>query len=131
MARISALSSTLTDDVMAAVLTQTTPHGETASAAAVAAGVSLARRPFDLRALVRDAAAVSGCLARCRGIGFSHRAETSSLPSDCWVVGDDRRKKLSRLCTAPKNPLVFSVLESLRDREFAGVTIPVAGEKSG
>ena len=91
MVRISALSSTLTDDVMAAVLTQTTPHGEMASASAVAAGVSLARSPFDLRALVRDAAAVSGCLARCRGIGFSHRAETSSLPGDCWVVGDDRR----------------------------------------
>ena len=89
MARISAFSSTLIDDVMAAVLTPTTPHGEPASAAA--AGVSLARRPFDLRALVRDAGAVSGCLARCRGIGFSHRAETSSLPGDCWVVGDDRR----------------------------------------
>ncbi|XP_025801713.1 ethylene receptor 4-like [Panicum hallii] len=72
MARISALSSTLIDDVMAAVLT-------------------LARRPFDLRRLVRDAAAVSGCLARCRGIGFSHRAEMSSLPGECWVVGDDRR----------------------------------------
>ncbi|KAG2637476.1 ethylene receptor 4-like [Panicum virgatum] len=89
MARISSLSSTLIDDVMAAVLTPTTPHGEPASAAA--AGVSLARRPFDLRALVRDAAAVSGCLARCRGIGFSHRAEMSSLPGECWVVGDDRR----------------------------------------
>ena len=89
----------LSDDVMAAVLTQTTPHGETASAAAVAAGVSLARRPFDLRALVRDAAAVSGCLARCRGIGFSHRAETSSLPGGCWVVGDDRRVIILTLCS--------------------------------
>ncbi|OEL30998.1 Ethylene receptor 4 [Dichanthelium oligosanthes] len=89
MARISALSSTLTDDVMAAVLTPTTARGELASAAA--AGVSLARRPFDLRALVRDAAAVAGCLARCRGLGFSHPAEMSSLPAECWVAGDDRR----------------------------------------
>ncbi|PUZ72344.1 hypothetical protein GQ55_2G386600 [Panicum hallii var. hallii] len=89
MARISALSSTLIDDVMAAVLTPTTPCGDPTSAAA--AGVSLARRPFDLRRLVRDAAAVSVCLARCRGIGFSHRAEMSSLPGECWVVGDDRR----------------------------------------
>jgi ethylene receptor len=79
MARISALSSTLTDDVMAAQLTPT------------AAGVSLARRPFDPRALVKDAAGVAGCLARCRGLGFSHRAEMSSLPAGCWVVGDDRR----------------------------------------
>lgn len=79
MARISALSSTLTDDVMAALLTPT------------AAGVSLARRPFDPRALVKDAAGVAGCLARCRGLGFSHRAEMSSLPAGCWVVGDDRR----------------------------------------
>ncbi|ONM58023.1 Protein EIN4 [Zea mays] len=79
MARISALSTTLTDDVMAALLTPT------------AAGVSLARRPFDPRALVKDAAGVAGCLARCRGLGFSHRAEMSSLPAGCWVVGDDRR----------------------------------------
>ncbi|CAN6219090.1 unnamed protein product [Urochloa humidicola] len=90
MARIGALSSTLIDDVMAAVLTPTTTPrcGEPPPAA----GVSLARRPFDLRALVRDAAAVAGCLARCRGLGFSHRAEMSSLlPGECWVVGDDRR----------------------------------------
>ncbi|TKW35135.1 hypothetical protein SEVIR_2G351900v4 [Setaria viridis] len=88
MARIGALSSTLIDDVMAAVLTPTTPRGgEPASAA----GLTLARRPFDLRALVRDAAAVSGCLAHCRGLGFSHRAEMSSLPGECWVVGDERR----------------------------------------
>ncbi|CAN6168287.1 unnamed protein product [Urochloa humidicola] len=89
MARIGALSSTLIDDVMAAVVTPATPRcGEPPPAA----GVSLARRPFDLRALVRDAAAVAGCLARCRGLGFSHRAEMSSLlPGECWVVGDDRR----------------------------------------
>ena len=89
MARISALSSTLTDDVMAALLTPTTAtRGEPASAAP---GVSLAWRPFDPRALVKDAAGVAGCLARCRGLGFSHRAEMSCLPAECWVAGDDRR----------------------------------------
>ena len=88
MARISALSSTLIDDVMAALLTPTATRGEPASAGA---GVSLARRPFDPRAMVKDAAGVAGCLARCRGLGFSHRAEMSSLPAKCCVVGDDRR----------------------------------------
>ncbi|KAF8669151.1 hypothetical protein HU200_051478 [Digitaria exilis] len=89
MARLSALSSTLIDDVMAAVLTTTA--ASRGGDPAASGGVSLARRPFDLRALVRDTAAVAGCLARCRGLGFSHRAETSSLPGECRVVGDERR----------------------------------------
>ncbi|CAD6223602.1 unnamed protein product [Miscanthus lutarioriparius] len=88
MARISALSSTLIDDVMAALLTPATVRGEPESAGA---SVSLARRPFDPRAMVKDAAGVAGCLARCRGLGFLHRAEMSSLPAKCCVVGDDRR----------------------------------------
>ncbi|CAL5062385.1 unnamed protein product [Urochloa decumbens] len=91
MARIGALSSTLIDDVMAAVLTPTPTATPRCGEPPQAAGVSLARRPFDLRALVRDAAAVAACLARCRGLGFSHRAGMSSLPGECWVVGDDRR----------------------------------------
>ncbi|CAN6205627.1 unnamed protein product [Urochloa humidicola] len=91
MARIGALSSTLADDVMAAVLTPTATTPRCGEPPLAAAGVSLARRPFDLRALVRDAAAVAACLARCRGLGFTHRAEMSSLPGECWVVGDDRR----------------------------------------
>ena len=49
----------------------------------------VARRPFDLRSLVTDAASVGGCLARCRGLGFSQQLEASSLPE--WVVGDDKR----------------------------------------
>ncbi|CAL5083309.1 unnamed protein product [Urochloa decumbens] len=91
MARIGALSSTLIDDVMAAVLTPAPTATPRCGEPPPAAGVSLARRPFDLRALVRDAAAVAACLARCKGLGFSHRAEMSSLPGECWVVGDDRR----------------------------------------
>jgi ethylene receptor len=91
MARISALSSTLAEDVMAAVPMQTTPRGGEPVSAVGASGVTLARRSFDLRALVRDAAAVAVCLARCRGLNFSHQAEMSSLPGECWVVGDDRR----------------------------------------
>jgi ethylene receptor len=50
----------------------------------------LARRPFELRALVWNVASVAWCLSGCRGIGFSHGLEAgSSLPE--WVVGDDRR----------------------------------------
>ncbi|KAF8769737.1 hypothetical protein HU200_006346 [Digitaria exilis] len=48
-----------------------------------------ARRPFELRSLVRDAASVGGCLAGCHGLGFSHWLEANSLPE--WVVGDDKR----------------------------------------
>ncbi|KAJ1291231.1 hypothetical protein BS78_02G301600 [Paspalum vaginatum] len=89
MARISALPSTLIDDVMATLLTPTTTaRGEPASAPA---GFTLTRRPFDLRALVKDAAGVAGCLTRCRGLGFSQRTEMCSLPAECWAVGDERR----------------------------------------
>ena len=87
IARASALSSTLADHVM-----------ETLSTAAAAGShdppppsslTLVARRPFDLRSLVTDVASVGGCLARCRGIGFSQQLEASSLPE--WVVGDDKR----------------------------------------
>ncbi|KAL6888251.1 hypothetical protein ACP4OV_009277 [Aristida adscensionis] len=87
IATTSELSSTLMDDVM-----------ETLSSAAAADGgrdtplscrSPVARRPFELRALVRDAASVAGCLSGCRGVGFSHHLEASSLPE--WVVGDDKR----------------------------------------
>ncbi|WVZ66174.1 hypothetical protein U9M48_015436 [Paspalum notatum var. saurae] len=92
MARISALSSTLIDDVMAALLTPTPPTTARGQPPASApAGFTLTRRPFDLRALVKDAAGVAGCLARCRGLGFSHRTEMCSLPAECWAVGDERR----------------------------------------
>ncbi|TVU33036.1 hypothetical protein EJB05_24817, partial [Eragrostis curvula] len=49
----------------------------------------VARRPFELRALIRNVAGVAGCLSGCRGIGFSHQTEATALPE--WVVGDDRR----------------------------------------
>ena len=87
LARASALSSTLADHVM-----------ETLSTAAAAGShdppppsslTLVARRPFDLRSLVTDAASVGGCLARCRGLGFSQQLEASSLPE--WVVRDDKR----------------------------------------
>ena len=87
IARASALSSTLADHVM-----------ETLSTAAAAGShdppppsslTLVARRPFDLRSLVTDAASVGGCLARCRGLGFSQQLEASSLPE--WVVRDDKR----------------------------------------
>ncbi|RLN07854.1 protein EIN4-like [Panicum miliaceum] len=86
IARTSALSSTLVDHVMETVSTTTGNHDPPPPSS----GPTLvARRPFDLRSLVMDAASVGGCLARCRGLGFSHQLEASSLPE--WVVGDDKR----------------------------------------
>nr|CAB3449338.1 unnamed protein product [Digitaria exilis] len=87
IARTSALlvSSNLADSVMETLSTmdaggdQPPPPGP----------AMVARRPFELRTLVRDAASVGGCLAGCRGLGFSHWLEASSLPE--WVVGDDKR----------------------------------------
>lgn len=129
MARISALSSTLIDDVMAALLAPATGRGEPASSPS--AGFSLRRRPFDLRALVKDAAGAAGCLARCRGLGFSHRTEMSSLslPAECFAVGDDRRAfhlllhmlgALLDRCECHCHGLCFSVDVAAGDQE----TIP-------
>ncbi|XP_025806977.1 ethylene receptor 4-like [Panicum hallii] len=86
IARTSALSSTLVDHVMETLSTTTGNHDPPPPSS----GPTLvARRPFDLRSLVTDAASVGGCLALCRGLGFSHHLEASSLPE--WVVGDDKR----------------------------------------
>jgi ethylene receptor len=82
LARTGALSSTLMDDIMESVSAADPPP--------LSSPCLLARRPFELRALVRNVASVAGCLSGCRGIGFSHGLEAgSSLPE--WVVGDDRR----------------------------------------
>ncbi|CAL4948866.1 unnamed protein product [Urochloa decumbens] len=81
VARASAVASVLVDSVMATVSTTMDAGADPPS--------PVARRPFELRSLVRDAASVVGCLARCQGLGFSHQLEGSSLPE--WVVGDDKR----------------------------------------
>jgi ethylene receptor len=82
LARTGALSSTLMDDIMESVSAADPPP--------LSSPCLLARRPFELRALVWNVASVAGCLSGCRGIGFSHGLEAgSSLPE--WVVGDDRR----------------------------------------
>ncbi|CAL4962843.1 unnamed protein product [Urochloa decumbens] len=80
VARASAVASVMADSVMATVSTTMDAGGDPPSL--------VARRPFELRSLVRDAASVAGCLVRCQGLGFSHQLEGSSLPE--WVVGDDK-----------------------------------------
>ncbi|KAL6630077.1 hypothetical protein ACP70R_029842 [Stipagrostis hirtigluma subsp. patula] len=87
MARTSALSSTLMDDVMATL--STTTATDSGRDPPLASPRPVARRPFELRPLVRDAASVAGCLSGCRGIAFSQHLEANSLPE--WVVGDDKR----------------------------------------
>ncbi|GJM90599.1 hypothetical protein PR202_ga06899 [Eleusine coracana subsp. coracana] len=85
LARTTALSATLIDDVVVERLASssaTDPPPLTSPRL-------VARRPFELRALVTDVASVAGCLSGCRGIGFSHQLDAGSLPE--WVVGDDRR----------------------------------------
>ncbi|CAN6277967.1 unnamed protein product [Urochloa humidicola] len=72
----------------------------------------VARRPFELWSLVRDAATIVGCLARCRGLGFSHRLEGSSVLE--WVVGDD--KGVFHLLLH----MVGAVLSRCDDRRVAG-----------
>ncbi|TVU33056.1 hypothetical protein EJB05_24837, partial [Eragrostis curvula] len=98
LARTSALSSALMDaDAMERLLLWTTAAAAADSAAArdhpppppSSPRQLVARRPFELRALIRNVAGVAGCLAGCRGIGFSHQTEATALPE--WVVGDDRR----------------------------------------
>lgn len=125
MARTSALSSTLMDDVMAALLTPPPSPGDQPVSAA--AGASLvARRLFDLRALVREAACVAGCLARCRGLGFSHRAETGSLPD--WVVGDDKR--VFHLLLHMLGALLDRCECQCHDLSFSVVTVVVGEEET-
>ncbi|CAO2183418.1 unnamed protein product [Urochloa humidicola] len=82
VARASAVASVLADSVMATMDAGGDPPPLSGS-------TLVARRPFELRSLVRDAASVAGCLARCQGLGFWHQLEGSSLPE--WVVGDDKR----------------------------------------
>ncbi|GJN19336.1 hypothetical protein PR202_gb06603 [Eleusine coracana subsp. coracana] len=85
LARTTALSATLIDDVVVERLASssaTDPPPLTSPR-------MVARRPFELRSLVTDVASVAGCLSVCRGIGFSHQLDAGSLPE--WVVGDDRR----------------------------------------
>nr|TKW37267.1 hypothetical protein SEVIR_1G036330v2 [Setaria viridis] len=82
VARTSALlSSTLADTAMATLSTKDSHDPPTLAA----------RRPFELQSLVRDAASVAGCLARCRGLGFSHQLEGSGGAVPEWVVGDEKR----------------------------------------
>ncbi|CAL4975390.1 unnamed protein product [Urochloa decumbens] len=87
VARASAVASVMADSVMATVSTTTDAGGDPPPLSSSPSLV--ARRPFELHSLVRDAASVAGCLARCQGLGFSHQLEGSSLPE--WVVGDDKR----------------------------------------
>ncbi|CAO2190952.1 unnamed protein product [Urochloa humidicola] len=86
VARASAVASVLADSVMATVSTTMDAGGDPPL---LSGSTLVARRPFELRSLVRDAASVAGCLARCQGLGFWHQLEGSSLPE--WVVGDDKR----------------------------------------
>jgi ethylene receptor len=83
VARTSALLSSTQPDTVMATLSATDSHDGPPTLAA--------RRPFELRSLVRDAASVAGCLASCRGLGFSHQLTGSAGALPEWVVGDDKR----------------------------------------
>jgi ethylene receptor len=88
IARTSAVCSTLMDDVME-TLPRMVDIRDPPLSASPTPPTLVSRRPFELRSLIRDAAFAARCLSGCRGLGFSHQLEASSLPD--WVVGDDRR----------------------------------------
>ncbi|XP_002451768.1 ethylene receptor 4 [Sorghum bicolor] len=85
IARTSAVSSTLMETLPRMLDVRDPPL----SASPPTPPTLVSRRPFELRSLIRDAAFAARCLSGCRGLGFSHQLEASSLPE--WVVGDDKR----------------------------------------
>ncbi|CAD6251425.1 unnamed protein product [Miscanthus lutarioriparius] len=89
IARTSAVSSTLMDDVMETLPRMVDIRDPPLSASPTPTPTLVSRRPFELRSLIRDAAFATRCLSGCRGLGFSHQLAVNSLPE--WVVGDDKR----------------------------------------
>ncbi|KAJ1278518.1 hypothetical protein BS78_04G085700 [Paspalum vaginatum] len=90
IARTGALSSTLMDDVMEILSTSPSTTTDCRDRdPPLSVPTLVARRPFELRSLVRDAASAAACVSGCRGLGFSHHLEANPLPK--WVVGDEKR----------------------------------------